>query len=188
MNSSHLISRALFFVFVLTSSLFATTLICPAEPSEKQTKLNGGYYLLHQLGDDESQLPLLLDLKHAPPELSTYADQISKMGKETMKTIEGFQDHDTALQFDRNPLPAIEQNTRDSIKDDKQHQLLFGTSNSEFVRALVVSQIEATTYATNLCKVLADQESDPGRAKTLTRLATKWLNLRNKAFGILRNY
>jgi len=187
MNSSHPSSRASFFCFLIFL-LFAANLICPAEPSEKQAKLNGGYYLLHKLGDDESQLPLLLDLKHAPPEVSPYADQISKMGKETMKTIEGFQDHDPALQFDRNPLPAIEQDTRASIKDDKQHQLLFGTHDSEFVRALLVSQIEATSYATNLCKVLADQESDPARAKTLARLGAKWLDLRSKAFELLRHY
>jgi hypothetical protein len=155
---------------------------------DKQAKLNGGYYLLHKLAADESQLPLILDIKHSPPELSPYADQISKMGKETVKTIEDFHEHNPDLKFDRNPLPAIEQDTRDSIKDDKQHQLLFGTHDSEFVRALLVSQIEATTYGTNLCKVLADQEPDPGRAKVLTRLGAKWLDLRSKAYNLLRNY
>ena len=131
---------------------------------------------------------MLLLVKHAPPELSTFADQISKAGKETMEALERFQDLDPAIQFDRNPLPSIEQDVRDSIKGDKQHQLLFGTSNSEFVRALIVSQIEASTYALHLCKILAEQEKDSARIKTLRHLSAKWLEMRSKAFGILRNY
>jgi hypothetical protein len=155
---------------------------------DRQARLNDGYYLLHSLSGDESQLPLLLDLKHAPPELGTYADSISKLGKETSATLENFQDKNSSINFDRNPLPQIEQDVRDSIKSDKQHQLLFGTSNSEFVRALLVAQIEATTYATHLCKVLADQETNPGRAEKLRHLSTKWLNLREEAFRMLRDY
>jgi hypothetical protein len=158
------------------------------EPDQHQAKLNGGYYLLHQLADDEAQLPILLDLKHAPPEVVQYADKISKAGKETEGALEEMQDHDSKIQLDRNPLPPIEQNVRDSIKDDKQHQLLFGTSNAEFVRALIISQIEATTYALHLSKVLADQESDPARVKKLQHLSAHWLALRNEAFSILRNY
>ena len=158
------------------------------EPNPHQAKLNGGYYLLHKLADDESQLPILLDLKHAPPEIIQYADKISKAGKETEGALEDMHDHDPKIQLDRNPLPPIENDVRDSIKDDKQHQLLFGTSNTEFVRALIVSQIEATGYALNLSKVLAEQESDPARIKKFQHLSARWLALRNEAFGILRNY
>ncbi len=98
------------------------------------------------------------------------------------------QDEDSAVVLDKNPLPQIEQDVRDSIKSDKQHQLLFGTSDSEFVRALVVSQVEATTYGAHLCKVLADQETSPKRVETLRKLSAKWLKQRNEAFRILRNY
>lgn len=179
---------------LLIPFLLGTLTICSISPSfagesaEKQAKLNGGYYLLHKVSDDESALPLLLLVKHAPPELSAFADQISKTGKATMEALERFQDKDPALKFDRNPLPRIEQDVRDSIKGDKQHQLLFDTSDSEFTRALIVSQIEASTYALNLCKVLAEQETDSGRIKTLQRLSAKWLEMRNRAFRILRDY
>jgi hypothetical protein len=175
----------------LIACLCAATALTPSrgdEDSARQAKLNGGYYLLHQLGGDENQLPLLLDMKHAPPELVTYADQISKAGKETVASLEHFQDRDKAIQLDRNPLPQIEQDVRDSIKADKQHQLLFGTSNSDFVRALLISQIEASTYAIHLSKVLADGETNPGRAKKLRQLSARWLGLRDDAYRILRNY
>lgn len=158
------------------------------ETLDRQQKLNGGYYLLHKLSEDETQVPLLLIVKHAPKEISGYADQISKTAKQSLASLEHLQQDDSSIQFDRNPLPQIEQDTRASIKADKQHQLLFGTTDSEFVRALLVSQIEACTYGINLSKVLAEQETDPDRVKTLRHISAKWLDMRNEAFRILRNY
>jgi hypothetical protein len=176
----------------LLSFLFFSTLLAnvafASEASLRQEKLNGGYYLLHHVASDETQVPLLLIIKTAPPALKDYADQISRTGKETVAALERMQQGDASLQFDKNPLPQIEQDVRDSIKADKQHQLLFGTKNSEFVRALLISQIEASTYALNLGKVLADQENDPDRVKTLRHLSAKWLERRNEAFRILRDY
>jgi hypothetical protein len=151
-------------------------------------KLNGGYYLLYHVSSDEAQLPILLVIKHAPPEIKTFADEISKTAKETTAALEHLQAADSSLQFDRNPLPQIEQDTRESIKAGKQHQLLFGTTGSEFVRALLVSQIEASTYALNLAKVLAGQETDPDRVKTLHHISAKWTDMRDGAFRLLRDY
>jgi hypothetical protein len=160
----------------------------PARADGTQQKLNGGYYLLHSLGDDESQLPILLDLKHAPQEVIAFADQVSKTGKATEAALEDFQDGDKLIRLDQNPLPAIEQDVRDSIKKDKQHQLLFGTKNDEFVRALMVSQIEASAYGANLCKVLAGDETSPARAEKLRKLGAQWRDRHDEAFRILRNY
>ena len=60
--------------------------------SNRQEKLTGGYFLLHQLSEDEAQVPLLLDVKHAPAEIITYADQISKTAKETVAALERLQE------------------------------------------------------------------------------------------------
>lgn len=175
-------AAALLLAWLAAGSCFA------AEVSPQQAKLNGGYYLLHKLSNDEAQLPLLLDLKTAPAEVQKFANRISKIAKETEGDIETMRDRDPALRYDQNPLPAIEQETRESISSDKQHMLLFGKKGPEFVRALLNTQIEATSYGLNLCKVLADQETDPGRAKTLRHLSAQWLALRDEAFRILRNY
>jgi len=127
-------------------------------------------------------------VKHAPPEISSFADEISKTGKETMSALDRLREHDSAIRFDQNPLPAIERETRDFIKDDKQHQLLFGTKDSEFVRCVLVSQIEASTYAKNLASVLADQETSPDRSRALRQISARWDGIRNKTYRILRNY
>ena len=176
------------FLAVVSFAFLSSTIASAAENSKRQEKLNGGYYLLHKLADDESQLPILLDFKHSPPEIQTFADQISKLGKETEGAIEQMQEHDSAINYDKNPLPAIEQETRDSISGDKQHQLLFGSHDAEFVRVFLVAQIEASTYGYNLSKVLADSETGQGRIQKLRQLSDKWLKMREESHRILRNY
>jgi hypothetical protein len=161
------------------------TLVRGDDAGARQEKLNGGYFLLHQLCDDDAQLPLLLDVKHAPEAIETFAIRISKTAKESNSLLEQMQDSDPALNFDRNPLPSIERDVRASIQDEKQHQLLFGTSDDAFVRALLVSQVEASNYGRNLAKVLSEQESDAKRIKLLERISAKWLAIHSEAFRLL---
>lgn len=150
--------------------------------------LNGGYYLLHTLYDDESQLPLLLDLKTAPPELQQFADKISRTAKDGMATLDRMRKVDPKMNWEKDPLPTIEQDVRESITGEKQHQLLFGTKGPEFARALLVSQAEATKYAANIDKVLAGREKNPDHVRDLKRMAAQWSALFDESFRLLRNY
>jgi hypothetical protein len=174
--------------------VFFVTFFCVVTPtrgsdvSDHQNYLNGGYYLLHHLCEDEAKLPLLLDVKTAPPEIKSYADHISKAAKETIADLEHMQETDACLKFDKNPLPRIERDVRESIQADKQHQLLFGTSGAEFARALLVSQAEASAYALNLAKVLSQQENEPDRVKTLQHISVKWRTIHQETMRLLRNY
>ena len=158
-----------------------------SETSEHRDYLNGGYYLLHHLCEDEAKLPLLLDVKDAPPEIEKYAVHISKTAKESITDLERLQENDPHLNFDKNPLPRIERDVRESIQADKQHQLLFGTTGAEFVRALLVSQVEASSYALNLAKVLSQQEKNPDRVKTLQHISVQWRAIHEEAMRLLRN-
>lgn len=158
-----------------------------SETSEHRDYLNGGYYLLHHLCEDEAKLPLLLDVKDAPPEIKKYAVHISKTAKESVTALERLQENDPDLNFDKNPLPRIERDVRESIQADKQHQLLFGTTGAEFVRALLVSQVEASSYALNLAKVLSQQEKNPDRVKTLQHISAQWRAIHEEAMRLLRN-
>jgi hypothetical protein len=155
------------------------------DSAARQEKLNGGYYLLHHLCDDEAGLPLLLDVKHAPEAIESFAIKVSKTAKESNSLLEQMKDSDPLLKFDRNPLPSIERDVRASIQDEKEHQLLFGTSDDAFVRALLVSQIEASNYGHNLAEVLSEQESDSKRIKCLERISAKWLSIHAEAFRLL---
>jgi septal ring factor EnvC (AmiA/AmiB activator) len=178
-------------IFIVSATAFlwcgstAVTLSRGDGTTERQDKLNGGYYLLHHLCNDEAQLPLLIDLKHASAEIEAFADKISRTAKESNSLLEQMQDGDPAIKFNRNPLPAIERDVRESIQDEKQHQLLFGTKDAEFERALLVSQIEASNYAHNIAKVLSDQETDSNRIKSLAKISARWLAINQEAFRFL---
>jgi hypothetical protein len=124
-------------------------------------------------------------VKHTSAEIESFADKISKTAKESSAVLEYMQDDDPALKFNPNPLPSIERDVRESIQDEKQHQLLFGTNDAEFERALLVSQIEASNYAHNLAKVLAEQETDPKRIKSLEKISSKWLAIHQESFHLL---
>lgn len=178
------------FTFLVCLSLGVFTMGSPirgSEASERQAKLNGGYYLLHHLCDDESNLPMLIAVKHTPADVASYVDRISKTAKESSASLERMQKGDSSLRFDKNPLPEIELDVRASIRDAKQHQLLFGTTDSDFVRALLVSQIEAGNYALHLAKVLSEQETNPDRIKTLQHMSAKWQVIYDEAYRHLKN-
>jgi hypothetical protein len=157
------------------------------EASEYQHKLNGGYYLLHKLYEDEEQVPFLLDIKTAPPNVSSFADQVSKTAKAGLATLDKMRESDASINWDSNPLPAIEQEVRDSIKSEKQHQLLFGTKGPDFERAFLVSQAEASMYAENISKVLAGQDKNPDHVRDLNRMSEKWHAIYEEIFRMLRS-
>jgi hypothetical protein len=180
--------RVVCFILFSVMALAAFPARAAAPDQGLQQKLNGGYYLLHHLCEDEDQVPMLFVMKHAPDEISAYAKEVSRTAKESLSTLDHFQDQDSAIAFDQNPLPPIEREARASIEDDKQHQLLFGTKDAEFVRAFLVSQIEACSYALHLAKVLGNQETDPERIQGLRQISAQWLHRREDAFRLLRNY
>jgi hypothetical protein len=181
----NLIRAGLLVCFLSVSCVVTPT--AGSEISDRRDYLNGGYYLLHHLCEDEAKLPLLLDVKDVPPEIESYADHISKMAKETIADLERMQESDTRLKFDKNPLPRIERDVRESIQADKQHQLLFGTTGAQFVRALLVSQAEASSYALNLAKILSQQEKDPDRVKALQHISIRWRAIYQETMRRLRN-
>jgi hypothetical protein len=150
--------------------------------------LDGGCYQLHKLYDDESQLPILLDLKTAPPDIQQFADKISRAAKDGMATMDRMRQADPTMDWEKNPLPKIEQEVRASIQGEKQHQLLFGSKGPDFVRALLVSQSEAAKYAANLDKVLADEDTNPDEQRDFRRMSAQWHALYDEVFRLLRNY
>ena len=183
--NNHTFFRICALVFILP---FAGAASQADDNAGERDNLNGGYYLLHKLYSDESQLPILLDLKTAPPDLQQFADKISRTAKNGMATLDRMRDSDPKMSWDKNPLPQIEQDVRASITDEKQHQLLFGTKGPDFARALLVSQTEASKYAANINKVLAAQDPNPEHRRDLERMSKQWHSLYDEAFGLLRNY
>ena len=175
-------------VLYLVGMLVTFSQFVEAADTGPQNELKSGYYLLHQLADDESGVSMLFLAKDAPEQIGSYGKQVSQTGKETVTAIDKMEDQNPSLRMGKDPLPQIELDVRAYIRDDKEHQLLFGSSGNEFVRVFLTTQIQASTYGLNLCKVLADKETNPRRAQVLREMGAKWQKLRDDAFRLLRNY
>jgi len=165
-------------------TIHATMSVAPAQPG----KLNGGYYLLAHVSEEESQVQMLFLVKDAPDEISGFGKQMSKTAHETAEALGHLRDKYPSVHLDQNPLPPIELDVRASIRADKEQQLVDDTSGPEFYRAFLVTQIEAATYASNLASVLSEQETNPQRVKVLRQIAAQWRARREEAFRLLRHY
>jgi len=152
-----------------------------APPSNLQV----GFYLLHDVCHEESQVHLITMVKTTPGDLTDYVNHISRTADQTLAVIERLEKDDPSLRLDNNPLPPFEQEVRGSIRADKQHQLLFGVSGPSFTRALLLTQIEATNYILHIAKVLAGEDTDADRAHTLRKISGRWLTLRDRGVVLL---
>ena len=173
-----LLGGALAALLVLVSPLRASD-------AEKARYLTNGYGLLYKLCDQEKPLDMILIVKTTPRNVADFLHQVSGSAKQDVNWLDELRDHDKALTFDDRGLPQFEEDTRNSIRADKQHMLLFGTSGSAFTRAILVTQIEAGTYGMNLAKVLADAEPNAHRASVVRKISDRWEKLRDRAYALL---
>jgi hypothetical protein len=166
-------------------------LISPAGPARADTApgskddLRAGFFLLHKVCDQESQVDMLNIIKTTPPEVADYVKRVSALAKQSTATLERFADHDFSLQDTTNPLPAFEQAARLNIQDEKQHQLLFGTKGKTYARRLLFSQIQAATYIVNLSKAWAERDPDAGRDEAMRKMSAQWAKIREEGFRLL---
>jgi hypothetical protein len=144
-----------------------------------------GYSLLYKLCNQEKPVDMILIVKTTPKEIVDYLHQVSASARQDAAWLDELREHDKALTFDQPGLPPFEQDTRGSIQDDKEHLLLFGSKGSAFVRALLVTQIEAGTYGMNLAKVLAASEPVEKRAAVVRKIGDRWEKLRDRAYALL---
>jgi hypothetical protein len=172
---------------LLLGAVVSSLLLVPrlGRADSTQHDLNNGYSLMHHLCEQEKQVDLILMIKTTPKPVADFAHEVSKSAGDDLRILDQMAAHDPAIRFDMPGLPPIETKTRESIKDDKQHTLLFGTEGSDFAKALLVTQIEAGTYGMNMCKVMSDEESSGHRATELLRISDHWKKLRDKAYTLL---
>jgi hypothetical protein len=178
-----IISIRLFFVCGLLSCFSLAT---PARAaSDSENEMRDGFFLIHGVCHEESQVHLITMMKTTPPWLVDYVTRISKLADDTLDTLDDMEDHDPALKSDDSPLPAFERAVRASIKDEKRHDLLFGTKDAAFSRALILTQLDAANYIANIAKVLSDEDEDDSRARKLDKISSHWAAIRREGIQFL---
>jgi hypothetical protein len=181
--SSHLRIFSLLLAAAILSCFSPATPLRADDDSKKEMK--DGFFLIHNVCHEESQVHLITLMKTTPPYLVSYVTRISKLADDSLEALDDMEDHDPSLKSDDSPLPAFERAVRDSISEEKQHDLLFGTTGPAFSRALILTQLDASNYIANMAKVLAEEDENDSRARTLDKISRRWAAIRTEGVQFL---
>jgi hypothetical protein len=156
----------------------------PSGSGGAQLTRNNCYSLLHQLLDEQKDVSMLRFIKEEHSDIKTLTKKIAATSKAGSKLLEQFASRDPSITLDDIRLPLGEAATRDAIAATKKHELLSQTG-AEFELTLLLSQSEALTYASNLAKVAAENDSQPDRARAAAGIGEDMKNLNQEVFALL---
>jgi hypothetical protein len=141
----------------------------PAANDEIDRQNNEGYSILYKLMSDESRVGGIFFIKKADESISAPIKELSLVCQAAKKRLEDFRAADNRLDFDVLDLPYIEQRSRDLEAADDRKLLLLSNGKS-FELELLFTQAQATGYAIELSRALAEKETDPARKAFLLDL------------------
>jgi hypothetical protein len=145
---------------------------------------NNCYSLLHQLLNDEKNVSLLRFIKREQDDVKSLVKKIAATSATGAKLLEEFAKHDPSINLDDIRLPPGEAATREAIASTKQKELL-GQTGGEFELSLLLTQLQALSYASHLAKVAGENESQPDRARALAGVSEDMENLYHEVFVLL---
>jgi hypothetical protein len=128
-----------------------------------------GYSILYKLMSDEARVGGIFFIKKADESISVPIKQLSLACQAAKKRLEDFRAADNRLHLDMPDLPYIEQRSRDLEASDDRKLLLFSKGKT-FELNLLFTQAQATGYASELCRALAENETDAQRKAFLLDL------------------
>jgi hypothetical protein len=146
---------------------------------------NNAFSLLHQLLNEQKDVSKILIIKRESRELNLLIKEIAAASGRGAKQLEDFARQDASLALNAIGLPAGELATRDAIANTRKKELL-GRSGIEFERSLLLTEIEALSYATHLAQVAAVNDSNPARTSSLTTLSKTMKDFHSRAVQLLR--
>lgn len=181
-----LLAAMLSVICVLTGCQSPKAASAPAASTAAQAVRNNCYSLLHQLLEDEKNVRLLLFIKREQEDVNQLIKKISANSGAGPKLLEEFARHDPAIRLDDFRLPPGEIATRAAIAATKKQELL-GQSGEQFELSLLLTQLQALSYAWHLAKVAGENEAQPERAQALAGVSADMQHLYNEVFGLLRS-
>jgi hypothetical protein len=154
----------------------------------KQTTADSGYALLYDLMGSEKDVSKLLIIKRERTEFHDLIQDISKRCGEAHDRLTAFGKADPSLNLKDRRLPLAETLTRQREGKARGKELL-GSKGKDLELNLLLTQVEALTYATHLSAVTAEGEANPERAQFLQQLSTDVSQLAKRVNGmLLKNY
>jgi hypothetical protein len=155
-----------------------TTTDPPIDPN------NAGYSLLYGLLCQQQDVDKALWLHKVDPAAAAAIKEIARTCGEARRQLEALTHGDASLQLKSQPLPKVEQETRDAIESTETRVLLTSTGDTFRLR-LLLTQNKSMEYASHLAGVLARSEKNHGRREYLETLSRKLDVLNDKMIHLL---
>jgi hypothetical protein len=156
----------------------------PGQSGAAQSTRNNCYSLLHQLLDEQKNVSLLRFIKREKDDVKKLVKKIAAASGAGSKLLEEFARHDPSIDLHDIRLPPGDAATREAIASTKKKELL-GQTGGEFELSLLLTQIEALSYAWHLAKVAGENELQPERARAVAGLSEDMKNLYHEVFVLL---
>jgi hypothetical protein len=153
--------------------------------SRVEPQIQDGFFLLQDTCRKEKEIHLLPFLKTTPADIADYLNKISEAANTTMVTLDHLKKGDDSLDQEKNPLPLVEQQVRESFTTAAKAKVLSGTKGPAYVRALLVDQLQESIYIGALAKVMSEDDTDSDRAASLRKIADKWQEIRDTGYRLL---
>ncbi len=131
--------------------------------------LNGGYSLLYSAVSGLRFSDDLLLVKFESERLNKVIKDVSTTADKMRSDLQRIAKDYPAVQIDRQPLPAIEVETRNAVNKDRLLSIapVVGQSGPAFERTLLLSSSGALDQTRFLCQVMAESEPDPNLKRFL---------------------
>jgi hypothetical protein len=141
--------------------------------------------LLANLLGDEGNVSKLLIIKHTSAGIKLLIKKISKTAQGDLKILKKSEAIRSAPKEDQLGLPPGEKAAREAIAKTKEHQLLH-SSGTELEFQLLLSQAEALNYGAHLARIVAENDSNAGRASQLSKISQELNQLYEEVLVRLR--
>jgi hypothetical protein len=145
---------------------------------------NEGYSLLYKMMSDDSGVSKIVIFTQADDSVVSLIKEIAGACQAAKKQMDEFPKSNNRIEFDVPDLPYIDAKGRDQQSSDDEHGLLT-SSGKEFEVQLILTQAQATDYAVQLSKALAENEDDPGRKAFLTNVSKQFGGFHERLMNLL---
>jgi len=159
----------------------------PPGPGGQRLMLNQGYSMLYKDMSRVELTRLILYIKVESEAVNTLVTAISEYSDALGQDLERIARDYPAVRIDLDPLPEMEKRKRADVCRQRALHLapVIGRKGRSYERTLLLSLSAVLSQESHLCKVMAEEEPDPGLKRFLLQSEQRFEDLYGRVVALL---
>lgn len=159
----------------------------PTATNAQRLILNQGYSMLYKDVSRVQLTKLILFIKIESEAVNTLVTAISEYSGALEQDLERIARDYPEVRIDLDPLPEMEKRKRADVNQQRALNLapVIGRKGRSFERTLLLSMSAMLSQESHLCKVMAEEEPDPGLKKFLLQSEQRFEGLYQRVVALL---